>query len=349
VPILASGPDRSVLGTFALYRTTTGRPTEATLALLVGAASLACVAIERARALGDLRESEERFRLLVDGIQDAAVFLVDVAGTIQTWNQAAQRVYGYAPGEVVGAHVSVLDEPDRDWSTSLPIDSGETREVEVGQVRKGGEPFWAGVVTTALENEDGTVRGYAKVVRDLTARRSLEEQLRHAQKMEAVGRLAGGVAHDFNNLLTVVLTNAELLALDPNPQEILQESLGEIQAAGTRAAELTRQLLAFSRKQVLEPVVLDLNQVVRDCEKLLRRVLGERIALESDLGVDLAPTAPTGGSSSRSSSTSRSTRATRCPREESSPSAPASSTCPPGSPTSSAPRSSSWSPTPAAA
>jgi PAS domain S-box-containing protein len=282
VPLLASGT-RRVLGTFALYRSVPGNPSDEIMRALLHGAHLAGVAIERARAMDDLRESEESFRLLVDGIPDAAVFMLDPAGNVATWSHAAQRHYGYGTKQAIGLSASALEaDPNASAALAAP---GPTESL---QRRSTGQTFWANVVTTPLHDDDGALRGYARVVRDLTTQRSLEEQLRHAQKMEAVGRLAGGIAHDFNNLLTVIAANAELIAVeleggDPG----LVEAAGEVVSAAARAAGLTQQLLAFSRKQVLEPVVVDLNRIVADCEKLLTRLIGEDVRLQSRLAEDL--------------------------------------------------------------
>ncbi len=283
-----------LLGTFAIYLGRPAAPSQRELGLMSHAAHLVSIGIERARVLGELAESEERFRLLIDGIPDAAVFMVDLLGRIATWNAAAKRTYGYEASEAIGLPASKLEVPDSgEQALDGSPDGGpplggpeipQGRESECWQLRKGGERFFATVVTTAMRNADGTLRGHAKVVRDVTKRRELEEQLRHAQKMEAVGRLAGGIAHDFNNLLTVIKANLDVLDAEVAVKPNLVESMSEIVVATDRASGLTRQLLAFSRKQVLDPVVLDLNHVVVQCEKLLRRLIGEHITLESHLG-----------------------------------------------------------------
>src|SRR5207245_1870393 len=127
--------------------------------------------------------------------------------------------------------------------------------------------------------EDGLLKRAWGTQRDITDLKRLEDQLRQAQKMEAVGRLAGGVAHDFNNLLTAILGSVELLLRDLEPASPLRQDAGEIKKAGERAAELTRQLLAYSRRQVLNPEVLDLNRVVADMDRMLRRLIGEDVDL----------------------------------------------------------------------
>jgi PAS domain S-box-containing protein len=382
---------------------------------------------------GLLSESEERFRLLVDGVIDYAIFMLDPEGRVASWNRGAERIKGYRAEEIIGQHFSRFytaedieaGKPPRE----LIIASSEGRYEEEGwRVRKDGSWFWASVVITAMRDETGKLRGFAKVTRDLTERREAEASLRRhenllatvlntlpvgllvtnrdgqvilcnrmaaqlwgeiqegddmmvryhqsqawwvdtrqriddaswplwrairtgeavlntaveierggerkfviksavplrdsrdevvgavvvdqdvtdrfqaerqledtkahlaqAQKMEAVGRLAGGIAHDFNNLLTVInalsITGLRSLpATDP-----LRADLEEIHAAGDRAANLTRQLLAFSRRQVLQPEILDLNVIVLGVSRMLGRVIGEDIALRLDLAPDINP------------------------------------------------------------
>jgi two-component system, cell cycle sensor histidine kinase and response regulator CckA len=356
-----------------------------------------------------LRESEERFRLLVDGMKDYAIFMLDPRGNITSWNLGAALMYGFGAGEVLGAHVSRFYAQE-DVERGLP--DGELRSAlcdgrcaaEGWRIRKDGTRFWASAVVTALCDSDGNLRGFGKVVRDMTEQKAaeaalresqalfrdfmshspalafvrdgngrivyvnaayerffgaslselkgrmlnevvpegtavalralyqrvldedrslqedypvpapdgtphdlrfyvfpitnaagerflggfaldisdqsrLEEQLRQSQKMEAVGRLAGGVAHDFNNMLAVILGYSEL-ALNRIPAEDpLCRFVTEINKAGERATDLTRQLLAFSRRQIIEARLLDLNEVVLGIEPMLRRLIGEDIDL----------------------------------------------------------------------
>lgn len=243
---------------------------------------------ERKRAEETLRASEERFRLLVDGVRDYELIMLDPTGHILTWNAGAERITAYTADEIVGRHYSVfyLPEDVALGKTNQKLQAAievERFEEEGWRVRKDGSRFWAWVAVTAVRNASGTLQGFAKLTRDLTERKKLEAQFQQSQKMEAVGRLAGGVAHDFNNLLTIINGCSEMLmekfpAGDPD-----WELLGQIRDAGERSASLTRQLLMFSRKQVVAAKVMDVNSLVADAVKMLRRMIGEDIRLETVL------------------------------------------------------------------
>lgn len=238
-----------------------------------------------------LRASEERFRLLVEGVKDYAVFMTDSEGKVVTWNSGAERVFGYPSAQVEGQQVSLFYSPN-EISAGKPqqdldratVDSFET---EGWRLRADGKQFWADTAITALRDERNQLRGFTMIVRDMTDRRRLEDQFRQAQKMEAVGRLAGGVAHDFNNLLTVINGYSELLLSSLTHEDDRWEEVNAIREAGERAAGLTAQLLAFSRKAIVEPKVLDLNDVVIQSERLLRRLIGEDIILTTTLAPNL--------------------------------------------------------------
>jgi PAS domain S-box-containing protein len=364
--------------------------------------------------------SEEQLRLLVEGVRDYAIIMLDPQGVIVSWNRGAEQITGYGVEEALGQHVSILYLDLDEAARTLAITAaGGHYLVESQRVRKGGEAFWAHVTVTALRDADGQLRGFAKVtqdisarvaaesqlresearlagivdsamdavitvdaeqrivlfnraaeqmfgytaaeasgqpldrlipasaraahrrhvaafgrtgvttrsmqsihpllglrrdqttfpieasisritvsgqtlltaiVRDITERTRLERQFLQAQKMEMVGRLAGGVAHDFNNLLSVINGYSEfLLEAHPDPADQARQDIEAIRQAGEQAAGLTRQLLAFSRRQPLQPHVLDLNEVLTEMEKLLRRLIGQHIAVELRLAPDVWP------------------------------------------------------------
>jgi PAS domain S-box-containing protein len=239
-----------------------------------------------------LRASQERFRLLVESVRDYAIFMADPGGRVVTWNEGAERAYGYTATEAIGMHV--LRFHGSDGHTGAPVDSlaraaeAGTHQIEGWRVRKDGTRFWAEVTTTVLHHERGTgAPGFVIVARDMTERRKLEDQFRQAQKLEAVGRLAGGVAHDFNNLLTVINGYADILFSELPPGAQYRDAAGAIRDAGERAAALTSQLLAFSRKAIVEPKVIDLNDVIDQLSRLLRRLVGEDVILATALAPDL--------------------------------------------------------------
>ena len=252
---------------------------------------------ERNQALHRLHQTEQTFRLLINGVTDYAIFMLDPGGLVTTWNTGAERMKGYREDEIVRRHFSIFYTPE-DRDAGLPariletVDRQGRFEGEGWRVRKDGSRFWVNVVIEPLRDADGRLLGYAKVTRDITERRQAEQALEQtrvalaqAQKMETIGQLAGGVAHDFNNLLTAILGGVSLLErrigdrLDAEARKLLSG----IQTAVQRAADLTHQLLAFSRKQTLAPQVTDLNKLVTEMSELLRRTLGEQVVIETVL------------------------------------------------------------------
>ncbi|WP_437203243.1 PAS domain S-box protein [Planctomicrobium sp. SH664] len=201
------------------------------------------------------------------------------------------RITGYTPAELLGRNPRALQGPETDRATAQrlheAIAQGKPCTVEILNYRKDGSSFWNELSIFPVRNDDGLLTHFVSVQTDISARRRLEEQFRHAQKMEAIGQLAGGVAHDFNNLLTVINVYCELLLAQTPPGHPNYEMLREIRKAGERSTGLTKQLLAFSRRQVLTPRLLDLNGVVRDTESMLRRLIGEDIELTTSLPGDL--------------------------------------------------------------
>jgi PAS domain S-box-containing protein len=239
-------------------------------------------------AENELRQSEERFRLLVEGVSDYAIFMLDPEGVVVSWNAGAERIYGFTAEEAIGSsfsHFHVSEESQVETPEyALEHAAATGRFVEESwSVRKDGRRFRASVVTTALRDENGGLRGFSRITRDVTEKHELELRLRHAQRLEAIGRLAGGVAHEFNNSATAILGYSSLIIdnLQDNPQ--LRHYAEEIQKAGQRAAAVTRQLLAFSRQQILQPTMLNLNDVVADIEKMLHRLIGENVRVLTEL------------------------------------------------------------------
>ena len=245
------------------------------------------------------KQAEGRFQLLVDGVTDYAVYMLDPHGIVSNWNTGAQRIKGYAAEDIVGQHYRrFYTEEDRkagapERALAIARDSGKF-ETEGWRVRKDGTRFWASAVINRITDKEGRLIGYAKVTRDVSERRETQialqkaqEQLVQAQKMEGIGQLTGGVAHDFNNLLTIILGNLETLqrglqasSLDP-PR--LARSTDNALRGAQRAAALTQRLLAFSRRQPLDPKPVDVSRLVSGMSDLLRRTIGEQIAIEAVL------------------------------------------------------------------
>jgi PAS domain S-box-containing protein len=250
-------------------------------------------AAELAASAAKLEDTERRFRLLVEGVTDYAIFMLDPDGHIINWNPGAERTKGYKREEILGRHFSTFytDEDKRAGipakALSVAAQTGKF-EAEGWRVRKDESRFWANVVINAIRDAKGKIVGFAKITRDLTERRAADERAKQAQKMEAIGQLTGGVAHDFNNLLTIIIGNLETLqrSLDGAPIDVDRLGRSTINAmTGARRAEmLTQRLLAFSRQQPLEPKSLDISRLVTGMTDMLRRTLGEHITVETILG-----------------------------------------------------------------
>ncbi|KGF82847.1 histidine kinase [Massilia sp. JS1662] len=242
-----------------------------------------------------LRRSEEQFRLLVDSVIDYAIYMLSPEGLVTTWNAGARNIKGYTADEVIGTHFSRFYTED-DRNNGLPDRVLATARKqgryhgEGVRVRKDGTRFRADVVVDAIRDADGRLVGFAKITRDVTQRVQLEEArqaLQHAQRLEAVGKLTGGVAHDFNNILQVIGGSLQLLtgtvAGLPAAQRHVQMAL----AAVDRGAKLSSQLLAFARRQPLQPCVLNPGRVVRNMEDLVRRAVGEHVEVETVVSASL--------------------------------------------------------------
>ncbi|MGH7248571.1 MAG: two-component system sensor histidine kinase NtrB, partial [Pseudomonadota bacterium] len=245
--------------------------------------------VDRRRAEQALRESEERYRQLFENANDI-VFALDAQGNFISINSAFERVTGFKRDEALGMKLSSAVAPEdaersRDMvQRKLSGDGPSTEDFTI--VTKAGRRRMVEVSARPLVagGKPAAVHGIA---RDITDRRDLEDRLRQAQKMEAIGQLAGGVAHDFNNLLMVINGYSNMALEEISPGDPAWNDIEEVKKAGERATQLTRQLLAFSRKQVLQPQVLDLNDTIANMDKLLRRLLGENIVLHTECEPDL--------------------------------------------------------------
>jgi two-component system cell cycle sensor histidine kinase/response regulator CckA len=236
-----------------------------------------------------LRSSEQRYRLLFER-NLAGVYRASAEGKFTEANDSLARMLGYESGrELLGQDTAdVFDNPIEPEALMRELKAhGQVVSYEVRARRKDGSDAWALLSSTLLRDKAGNVTGREGTVLDITERRGLEQQLLHSQKMDAVGQLAGGVAHDFYNLLMVMSSYAELLADSIGGNAKAQHQAGEILKAARRAAGLTRQLLAFSRKQVLSPSIMDLNSVLADIGRMLPRLIREDIQVEIRPGASL--------------------------------------------------------------
>jgi two-component system NtrC family sensor kinase len=259
---------------------------------LVGAVVTFLDISDRKRAEQALRQSEEKYRGLFENAT-YGIFQSKLDGALLDVNPALVAMLGYSSKEELltrNLNRDIYEDPaDRRSILDSYGPSRRVNGVEVNWKRKDGKIIVVRISGGAFRRQDGSFSHFEVVVEDITGRRSLEAQFRQAQKMEAVGLLAGGISHDYNNLLGVILGNADLL-LETTPTGVQQHHAEQIIKATRRAAELTRQLLAFSRKQILYPVILDLNAVVRDVGKILQRLIGEDVQIVTDLETSLDST-----------------------------------------------------------
>jgi PAS domain S-box-containing protein len=265
---------------------------------LVGFAKITRDTSDKRAAQEALRESEQRFRMLVQGVTDYAIYMLSPEGRITNWNAGAKRIKQYDEQEVIGSHFSRFY-TDEDREGGLPVRALSEAaangrfEAEGWRVRKDGTRFWAHVVIDSIRNDDGELVGFAKITRDITERlqaaQALEkarEVLFQSQKLEAIGKLTGGVAHDFNNLLSVITNGLDLL------RPIVKESEGQgliesMAKAAQRGASLTNQLLTFARQQPVTPEPRDLNRVIAGFEPVLRRATRSSVRFEIETEGDL--------------------------------------------------------------
>lgn len=244
-----------------------------------------------------LHAASQQLRLLVEGVVDYAIYMLDPSGVIASWNAGAQRIKGYSAEEAVGQSFSIFF-TEEDCSAGLPSHILQTArekgrcQVQGVRIRKSGSRFRADVVVNAIHDANGQLLGFAKITRDVTEQveaqallQRANEQLAHSQKMEALGQLTGGMAHDFNNMLAVITGAFQLSsrALEKGDPDKARQFMQSGMEGAIRAAELIRRLLAFARKQPLAPKLIEANNLVRETSEILRRTLGEHIALETVL------------------------------------------------------------------
>ncbi len=245
---------------------------------------------DRKRAEEILKASEEKYRTLVESSSDA-ILMLDAERNIASCNEAFCNLFGYDRREIEGRSIRILHPSDESFhffgERAYPIvnQKGSFRG-EWTLIRKNGSEVPVEHVISTIKAPDGSISGYVNMARDISERKRaekertlLEEQLRQSQKMEAIGRLVGGIAHDFNNLLTIILGNCDFSLSGIREEDPLKGNIEEIRRASEKAAGLTHQLLAFSRRQILEPKVLDLNVIISNMDKMLQRIIGEDIEL----------------------------------------------------------------------
>ncbi|MFN8586876.1 MAG: PAS domain S-box protein [Candidatus Eisenbacteria bacterium] len=286
VPILAS--DGGVLGTFAIYHGEVREPDPHELALAERAAVLAAIVMERERRIHALRRSQDLLASINRNVKEG-LFRTTPELELLYSNHALARIFGYLGPEELprqSFEAAFVDAARREELARLIRETGEWTNEEVRFLRRDGSPFWGLLSGTAVRDEHGQVVHYDGAIADITERKELEAQFRQAQKMEAVGKLAGGVAHDFNNVLTVIYGCAEAIRNDSADTPAIRAQAEQVLDAASRATRLTRQLLAYSRQQVLSPRVLDLTVVVDQMSAMLRRLIGEdyRLTVEHASG-----------------------------------------------------------------
>jgi PAS domain S-box-containing protein len=269
---------------------------------LFGFAKITRDITDRKAAEAALRQSQEQFRLLVQGVTDYAIFMLDPTGHVISWNSGAQRMKGYAAAEIIGQHFSRFY-TDEDRAADVPLRALQTAEregrfeTEGWRVRKDGSYFWASVVIDAIHDENGSLIGFGKVTRDITERRQVQKALEEArealfqsQKMEAVGQLTGGVAHDFNNLLQAISGSLEVVEQRLTAGRIdVAQHIAMARTAVNRATALTQRLLAFARRQPLKPEYTNLNTLVPGMRDLIQKSVGEAVQVELSLAEELWP------------------------------------------------------------
>ncbi|HEX7881504.1 MAG TPA: PAS domain S-box protein [Afipia sp.] len=268
---------------------------------LVGFAKITRDLTERKAAERRLKQNEEQFRLLVQGVTDYALYMLDPKGFVSSWNVGAERIKQYRADEIIGQHFSKFySESDREKGepqNALNTALREGRfEKEGWRIRKDGTQFWANIIIDPIRDETGTLIGFAKITRDITERQETQkaleqarEALAHSQKMDAIGQLTGGIAHDFNNLLMVILGSLELVRKRLPDDERIATLISNAAQAAQRGAALTQRMLAFARRQDLDLKPVDVPGLVRGMTDLLQRSLGPSIPIETHFPLKLNP------------------------------------------------------------
>jgi PAS domain S-box-containing protein len=268
---------------------------------LIGFAKVTRDLTERRAAEENLRESQAQFKVLIQGVTDYAIYMLDTTGHVKSWNTGAERIKGYTADEIIGEHLSRFYTPeDREAGEpqrTLRIASTVGRmESEGWRVRKDGSRFRAHVLVDRILDDHGKLAGFAKVTRDITEQTKAAQELEsartalfHSQKLEAIGRLTGGVAHDFNNLLMAIIASLELISHRMPEDPKLRGLLENAKAGAFRGAALTQRMLAFARRQQLNPVSVDLLELVRGMSDLLQSSLGSQVRISTLFPLTLAP------------------------------------------------------------
>ena len=245
-----------------------------------------------------LRETAEKFRTIFDESKDV-FYISTVEGKFLDINPAGVELFGYSSKEEllsidIGRDLYAIPQ-DRKQFIDVVDRTSYSKDYEVQMKRKNGEKLWVIITSTAIRDPRGKVVAFRGIIRDVTAHKKLEQQLLHSHKMEAIGLLAGGIAHDFNNILTAIIGYTNLLLKQVKDNNVLRGHAEQVLEASERAARLTKSILAFSRKQVLDPHPVDLNEIIGRVEKFLARLIGEDIALKAVLkGADLTVMADSG-------------------------------------------------------
>lgn len=239
---------------------------------------------ERKQAELKLLESEKRFRAIFDNAA-IGIALVDLEGQVFLSNSVLRQMFGYTEEEILSLSISELthrEDIEKDLSLAEELFKGarDYYQLDKRYIKKNGDVIWGQLTVSAVNNDKGETLFAIGMIENITERKLLEEQLRQAQKIESVGRLAGGIAHDFNNMLTAINGYSDLTLRKLDPEDPLRGDIEEIKKAGERSAALTHQLLAFSRQQILQPKLLDLNETIQDTSKMLQRLIGEDIELK---------------------------------------------------------------------